>query len=116
RGATSHWANSDLLGMMVGGLAALVIIWAWSPAGTSPAAAIPLTLVLLGVALGGFLFPVRQYLDRAAAARSLSATMKPQVIRNMLFGASLAGVALLGTWGSIQWAPRWAFQLEPDPA
>ena len=33
----------------------------------------------------------------------------------MLLGACLAGVALLGTWGSIQWAPRWAFQLEPDP-
>jgi MFS family permease len=33
----------------------------------------------------------------------------------MLLGAGLAGVALLGTWGSIQWAPRWAFQLEPDP-
>jgi MFS family permease len=25
-------------------------------------------------------------------------------------------VALLGTWGSIQWAPRWAAQLAPDPA
>ena len=33
----------------------------------------------------------------------------------MLLGAALAGVALLGTWGSIQWAPRWAAQLEPDP-
>jgi MFS family permease len=28
----------------------------------------------------------------------------------------LAGVALLGTWGAIQWAPRWATQLEPDPS
>jgi len=27
------------------------------------------------------------------------------------FGASLAGVTLLGTWGSIQWIPRWAIQL-----
>jgi len=31
-------------------------------------------------------------------------------------GAALAGVALLGTWGAIQWAPRWAFELQPDPA
>ena len=32
----------------------------------------------------------------------------------MLFGAGLAAVALLGTWGSTQWAPRWVTQLEPD--
>lgn len=29
----------------------------------------------------------------------------------MLLGASLAGVALLGTWGSLQWAPKWAIAL-----
>src|SRR5262249_57185988 len=32
----------------------------------------------------------------------------------LLLGASLGGVALLGTWGSIQWAPTWAYALEPD--
>jgi SHS family sialic acid transporter-like MFS transporter len=46
----------------------------------------------------------------------LSGANGKQVVRMMLFGASLAGVALLGTWGSIQWAPRWAAQLAPDPA
>jgi MFS family permease len=34
----------------------------------------------------------------------------------MLFGAGLAGVTLLGTWGSIQWIPRWAMQLGGDAA
>jgi MFS family permease len=29
----------------------------------------------------------------------------------MLLGACLAGVALLGTWGSLQWAPKWATAL-----
>lgn len=29
----------------------------------------------------------------------------------MLFGATLSGVALLGTWGSTQWAPSWSSQL-----
>jgi len=29
----------------------------------------------------------------------------------MLLGAALAGVALLGTWGSLQWAPKWAIAL-----
>ncbi len=32
-------------------------------------------------------------------------------LRRMLLGAGLSGVALLGTWGSIQWAPSWADQL-----
>lgn len=33
----------------------------------------------------------------------------------MIFGASIAGIALLGTWGAIQWMPRWAAQLANDP-
>jgi hypothetical protein len=69
----------------------------------------------LAVALIGFLFPVRKYLERAKAAGSLLAGSERGVVRNMILGAGLAGVALLGTWGSIQWAARWAFQLEPDP-
>jgi len=32
-------------------------------------------------------------------------------LRRMLLGAGLSGVALLGTWGSIQWAPTWADKL-----
>jgi len=67
-------------------------------------------------ALWGFLFPVRRYLARAIAAGSLAPQQERIVIKHMLLGAGLAGVALLGTWGSIQWAPRWAFQLEPDPS
>jgi MFS family permease len=39
-----------------------------------------------------------------------------EVIRMMLIGAGLGGVALLGTWGSTQWASRWAAELQPDPA
>jgi len=116
RGATSHWANTDLVGVAAGGVAALVIIWAWSPAGTNLPIATAITAICLVVALAGFLYPVRQYLARAVAAGSLRAGTERLVVRNMLFGAALAGVALLGTWGSIQWAPRWAFQLEPDPS
>jgi MFS family permease len=115
RGATSHWSNSDLIGVTVGCLASIAIIWSWSPAGTGPAAAAAITVIGVAVALWGFLFPVRRYLDRAISAGSLASHQQRVVIRHMLIGACLAGVALLGTWGSIQWAPRWAFQLEPDP-
>lgn len=115
RGATSHWANIDLNGVLVGSVAALMIIWAWSPLGTSTAVAVLLTVIGLGAALLGYLYPVRQYLGRAVAGGSISSANRLQVLNRMLFGAGLAGVALLGTWGSIQWAPRWAAQLAPDP-
>jgi MFS family permease len=115
RGATSHWSNVDLIGVTAGCLASIAVIWSWSPIGVRPFAATLVTIACVAVALWGFLFPVRRYLDRAISARTLPASERPVIIRHILFGACLAGVALLGTWGSIQWAPRWAFQLEPDP-
>jgi SHS family sialic acid transporter-like MFS transporter len=115
RGATSHWSNGDLTGVTVGCLASIAIIWSWSPAGPRPATAGLITAIGVAAALWGFLFPVRRYLERAISAGSLAKQQQRVVIRHMLLGAGLAGVALLGTWGSIQWAPRWAFQLEPDP-
>jgi MFS family permease len=115
RGATSHWAKVDLLGVLTGSIAALVIVWAWSPAGVSALPAVAITLIGLAVALVGFLYPVRMYIGRAEAAGSLQAGAGAQILKMMIFGAGLAAVALLGTWGSTQWASRWAIQLEPDP-
>ena len=116
RGATSHWSNGDLLGVSVGCLASIAIIWSWSPLGVGAGVAAVITIFGVAAALWGFLFPVRRYLNRAISAGSLAPHQQRIVIRHMLLGAGLAGVALLGTWGSIQWAPRWAFQLEPDPS
>ena len=116
RGATSHWEKVDLFGVLIGSLAALVIIWAWSPIGVSAPGATAITFAGLAVALFGYLHPVRRYLFRAEAAGSLSAGQGSGVVKMMLFGAGLAAVALLGTWGSTQWASRWAIQLEPDIA
>jgi MFS family permease len=116
RGATSHWAKTDLIGVLVGSLAALAIIWAWSPIGVGALAAVAITLAGLGIALFGYLHPVRQYLARAEAAGSLRSGHGSDIVKLMLFGAGLAAVALLGTWGSTQWAPRWVLELEPDPA
>ena len=101
--------------MLLGCAAALAIIWAWSPAGPGWFVATSTTIIGLVVALMSYLFPVRQYLARAAAAGNLRGVSRDEVMRRMIFGAALAGVALLGTWGSIQWAARWAGQLAPDP-
>ncbi len=117
RGATSHWAPGDLLGVLIGSLAALAIIWAWSPVGVAPLPATGITLAGLVVALAGYLYPVRQYLRRAEAIGSFKAGHGNDILRKMLLGAGLASVALLGTWGSTQWAPRWVTeQFKPDPA
>ncbi|MBI5773986.1 MAG: MFS transporter [Verrucomicrobia bacterium] len=116
RGATSHWAKVDLFGVLIGSLAALAIIWAWSPAGVGALAATVITLAGLAAALAGYIYPVRKYLVRAEAAGSLKAGHGKAIVRLMLIGAGLAAVALLGTWGSTQWAPRWVVQLEPDAA
>jgi MFS family permease len=112
KGATSHWDKAELRGVAIGGVAALLIIWAWSPLwplGTPPAIAV--TLAGLGVVFWGFLHPVRGYLTRAVAAGSLPGEEKRRVVRHLILGAGLAGVALIGTWGSIQWAPKWADEL-----
>ncbi len=116
RGATMHWHRTDLLGVLGGSIAALVIIWAWSPAGAAAGInagiAVVITLVGLAVALVGFLHPVKRYLHRSEAAGMGHGT---GIVKMMLIGAGLAAVALLGTWGSTQWAPKWVLTLEPDP-
>ena len=116
RGATTHWAKMDLFGVLIGACASLAIVWAWSPAGVPPLAATGITLVALVIALFGFLHPVRRYMVRAEAAGAISAGNGRLIVKSMLFGAAISSVAVLGTWGSIQWAPRWAMQFEPDPA
>jgi MFS family permease len=129
-GATSHWATRDLLGVLLGALGATAVIFVWSPVydasvrtlsatgdGTfvTPAWSGALrglvTVAGLVVALVGYMFPVVRYLGRAVAANKLDAADRPRYVRRMILGASLSGVALLGTWGSLQWAPRWAIAL-----
>ena len=115
RGATTHWANVDLFGVLLGACVSLVVVWAWSPAGLAPIPATLLTLVCLTIALFSFLHPVRRYLQRAEAAGMVQAGNGRKIIKLMLFGVCLSSMALFGTWGSMQWASRWAIQLEPDP-
>jgi hypothetical protein len=114
-GKTSNWNNSDLLGVLAGCISAVCIILVWSPLGYLYSNWIAACVTIGGLvgAVGGFLYPVRQYLRRAAADGQVTEFEQTQVIQRMLLGAGLAGVALLGTWGSIQWAPRWAGTLAP---
>ncbi len=113
-GKTSHWATWDLLGVLIAAIAALVIISAWSPESKigTPLAAV-ITIVGLIIAFYGYLYPVRQYMSRFAAAETTSSGEHSAVMRNLLLGAALAAVALLGTWGAGQQSMRWASGLLP---
>jgi SHS family sialic acid transporter-like MFS transporter len=133
KGATSHWATFDLLGVLAGTVGAGMVITVWSPLVQSGVVRAFVTVVGLAMALFGFLYPVLQYLRRASAAAALTddaeahradgaplefadaATVRRldnrRILGRLLLGAGLSGVALLGTWGSLQWAAGWAIEL-----
>jgi MFS family permease len=113
KGATTHWATQDLLGLAAGCAGALVVIWVWSPLVSSPMARTIGTIGGLSASVWGYMFPLRQYLRRAEAAKDIEPGSLGRITRLMLIGTGLAGVALLGTWGSVQWAPKWASELAP---
>jgi len=115
-GFTSNWSNIDLLAILAGSLSALSIIYIWAPTATDFATWIKVAVTLVGLAicLLSFLYPVRQYLRRTVLTGRISSAQESQIVGRMILGAALAGVALLGTWGSIQWAPKWAAKLMPN--
>jgi MFS family permease len=113
-GRTSQWSSTDLAGVGIAAIAGLVIILVWSPlASIGNAVAIPVTLACLAIALWGYLLPVRNYLGRSEHAGNMGASERATIMRHLLVGAALAGVALLGTWGSVQQAAKWASGLVP---
>jgi MFS family permease len=106
QGSTRHWATGDLAGVCVGAVAAVFILWLWAE-DRSAAIRIPGTLAALCVVTGGYLYPVARFFKRSAGSVGDSQV----ALGRMLLGASLSGVALLGTWAAVQMAPAWADQL-----
>lgn len=109
RGATRHWSNVDLAGVLAAACGGLTLIAAW-------ALEWPLVvrLVLSGVGyvlvLAGCLYPVRAYARRLHTAGGVASWSWPALRRRLLMGALISGVPLLGTWGAIQWIPLWTAQ------
>jgi MFS family permease len=103
--------------VLAAALAALGIIAIWTPQSFEKLGnivALPATILGLGIALWGYLHPVRRYMTRAQAGGSVQAADRAVIMRNLLIGAGLAAVALLGTWGSTQQAAKWSSFLSPD--
>lgn len=62
--------------------------------------------------------PESERWQRARAAGSkptVGELFRGELARPTLLGASLAGIALLGTWGAVQFLPAWAGQFTGDP-
>lgn len=111
KGGTSNWATVDLLGVLVGAMGPGLIVYVWGTPTYSQSVRVAGTLVGIAIAIVGYTFPVYRYLQRAVAAQTSAVSSPWPTIRKMMLGALLSGVALLGTWGSTQWAPTWAGQL-----
>jgi MFS family permease len=122
RGATSYWANRDLLAVLVGAIAACGIIALWSSDKVQLPVQVAGTLAGLVVVTGGYLYPVVRYLGRAeqAAWPASPSEGSPSPLGRgtlglMVLAACLSGVALLGTWGTVQQAPPWSGSLAGAP-
>jgi MFS family permease len=109
KGMTSHWVSTDLIGVVVGAIGAIGIIVLWAP--DFP---IPLEWRVIGsitgfvIALAGYTYPVRRFLSRSDSSDLSPNHRAGPMFRRMLLAACLSGVALLGTWGSVQQAPPYA--------
>jgi MFS family permease len=123
RGATRQWSSTDLLSVVFGTLASIGIITVWALKSIGP---IPLTLpiqitvTILGLVATyyGFTYPIRRYLERSQAetGSGMGEWTKPRILKRLLVGAALSGVALLGTWASLQNAAPWASKLAETQA
>jgi MFS family permease len=111
QGSTSHMSGLDLIGTVIGTAGAMAVVVLWTPFVTSTALRIIGTIIGLVVTLAGFLYPIIRYMQRAETAGSMTSASNRSTIKLLLLGASLSGVALLGTWGSMQWASKLAGQL-----
>jgi MFS family permease len=118
QGATSHWQTRDLLGVLIGAAAGCGLITLWAlPKIESLGPTIDLvaravgSLVLIAVITAGYLYPIVRYVQRSDAIETREQTGLSAIIRRLMLAAALSGVALLGTWGSAQWAPTWADEL-----
>jgi SHS family sialic acid transporter-like MFS transporter len=104
-GRASHWSERDLLGVLVGAVAALgvIVLWALPPEKLAPAVRVAGSLAGLTVVVLGYMYPVRGYLSRSA----LPVEARRLTVRRMLLAAALSGVPLLGTWAGLMWMYMW---------
>ncbi|HEY5311906.1 MAG TPA: MFS transporter [Pirellulales bacterium] len=110
KGSTSNWETKDLLGVIVGGLGPILIVYVWSADVGLPARIVG-SIAGLVIATCGYTWPVVRFLHRQGGGTQAESREIRQTLKRMLLAACLSGVALLGTWAGTQWIPTWADQL-----
>ena len=135
KGSTSHWQTVDLIGVLVGAAAAGALITLWALPDLSTGLRLLVSLGLVIVITAGYLYPIVRFVQRAEATDAgradvlavppdalpggMGAAERPgaalrAVVGRLLLAAGLSGVALLGTWGSTQFAPTYADKMSAD--
>lgn len=106
-GTVSNWSERDLLGVLIGAIAASGLIALWAVQGIDLVWRVLGSIVALGVITWGYLLPASRYLARS----NLSPELKRTTRRNMLLAAGLSGVPLLATWSGVMWMYQWVDKL-----
>ncbi len=114
-GTTSNWATQDLLGVLLGSSGPMLIVYLAATQQELSIQAVGWVIGLI-VALVGYTYPVVRYLQRGESANQDAEHRLGPTLRRMLLAACVSGVALLGTWASMQWATPWADQLAEKTA
>jgi MFS transporter, SHS family, sialic acid transporter len=110
QGKTSHWATLDLLGVLLGALGPIMMVITYVQTEDIPLRVLA-TLAGIAIAIVGYTYPVVRYLQRLHKSKEPTEKISVSpIIRRMLLAACLSGIALLGTWGSVQNAPAWVDQ------
>jgi SHS family sialic acid transporter-like MFS transporter len=91
-----------VMGLQAAGVSVDAGGWRW----VLGACAFPAVLTVLLCAFVPESEKWRQAVREAPRAR-LAEIFTPQLCGRTLIGAALSGVALIGTWGSVQWIPPW---------
>jgi MFS transporter, SHS family, sialic acid transporter len=110
QGATSSWAARDLIGVLIGAVGPLTMIYLWAN-DIDMRVRIIGSILCLALALAGYTFPVLRFLQRSRQQNPQGALPVGGTMGRMLLGACLSGVALIGTWASLQQAAPWADKL-----
>ena len=108
-GKASHWAERDLIGVLIGCAAALGVIYLWAlePGRLDPWLRVLGSAVGLVVVILGYLYPARGYLARCG----LTVAAQRATLGRMLLAAGISGVPLLGTWAGLMWMYLWVSKL-----
>jgi MFS family permease len=112
KGSTSNWMSKDLFGVLLGAIGACALIALWAPEEHEMHLGLRVfaSVLCLIVVASGYTYPVIRFLQRLRAKDSSQPTWRP-TLKRMLLAACLSGVALLGTWGSVQQAPTYAAEV-----